>query len=88
MTREDTKKILDKVLDMGRSPMHYVAVDFTTDTEAIFCYISIHLDAPPARKEARCVCDSMMIFKQSADVQPALDFLNVWAEIFRKEREL
>ncbi len=99
MTRTEMKQILDKVLDMGRSPMHYVAVDFNTDPEAVFCSIFIHLDAPPAHKcvnihyiagehYARYVCDSMMIFKQSADVQPALDFLDVWAEIFRKEREL
>jgi hypothetical protein len=88
MTRVDTKKILDKVLDMGRSPLHYVAVDFNTDPEAIFCSIYIHLNAPAHLEHGRDVCGYKDIFTQSADVQPALDFLDVWAEIFRKEREL
>jgi hypothetical protein len=82
------KQILDKVLDMGKSPMHYVSAEFNTDTKVVFCYISIHLDASPEHEEHRCVCASKYIFKQTDNVQPALDFLNVWAEIFREEREL
>ena len=88
MTREDTKKILDKVLDMGISPLHYVAVDFDTDPDAVFCSIYIHLNAPDHLVYGRDVCGYKGILTQSDDVQPALDFLNVWAEIFRKEREL
>lgn len=88
MTRTEMKQILDKVLDMGISPLHYVAVDFNTDPEAIFCSIYIHLNAPAHLEHSRDVCGYEDIFTQSDDVQPALDFLNVWAEIFRKEREL
>ena len=88
MTREDTKKILDKVLDMGRSPMHYITVTFNTSTVALFCTIFIHLDTPLYSEHHRAVCDSKSIYSQSDDAQPVLNWLDVGAEIFRKEREL
>lgn len=88
MTRTEMKQILDKVLDMGESPMHYVSVEFNTDPKVVFCYISIHLDASPEHEEHRCVCASKFIFKQTDDAQPVLNWLDVWAVIFRKEREL
>lgn len=88
MTREDTKKILDKVLDMGQSPMHYVGLGFSTDKAGVFCEIFIHLDTPTSRSEHRCICDCKFVYNQSDDVQPVLEWLDVWAEIFRKEREL
>lgn len=88
MTREDTKKFLDKVLDMGESPIHHVNIEFSTNTESIFCNIFIHFDAPLYSEHHRAVCDSKSIYSQSEDVQPVLEWLDVWAEIFRKEREL
>ena len=88
MTREDTKKILDKVLDMGKSPLHYVAVDFNTDPEAVFCSIYIHLNAPAHLEHSRDVCSYISVFRQTDDAQPVINWLDVWAKIFEKEREL
>lgn len=88
MTRTEMKQILDKVLDMGESPLHYAAVDFNTDTEAIFCSIYIHLNAPAHLEHSRDVCNSISVFRQTDDVQPVLNWLDVWAKIFEKEREL
>lgn len=88
MTRTEMKQILDKVLDMGQSSLHNVEVDFCTDTEAIFCSIHIHLNGPSVRKGASCVCDAKYIYSQSEDAQSVLNWLDIWAEIFRKEREL
>ena len=88
MTREDTKKILDKVLDMGESPYHNVGVSFTTNESAIFCTLYIHFKAPRYSTYSTTVCDSKSIYTQSEDVQPFLNWLDVWAVIFKKEREL
>lgn len=88
MTRTEMKQILDKVLDMGKSPLHCAAVEFITDPSCVFCSIHIHLNAFPEHEEHRCVCARKYIFKQTDDAQPVLEWLDVWAEIFRKEREL
>lgn len=87
MTREDTKKIFDKVLDMGKTNLHHVTADFSTWEKGYKCMIFIHFDAPTYSVYNSAVCDAKLIFATD-DAQPVLNWLDVWAEIFRKEREL
>lgn len=87
MTRTEMKQILDKVLDMGETNLHHVKADFSTWEKGYKCMIIIHFDAPTYSVYNSAVCAAKLIFATD-DVQPVLEWLDVWAEIFRKEREL
>lgn len=87
MTRTEMKQILDKVLDMGETNLHHVKADFSTWKKGYKCMIFIHFDAPTYSVYNSAVCDAKLIFATD-DAQPVFNWLDVWAEIFRKEREL